>query len=145
MGDDTCCIDKSSSAKLTDDINSTFQWYASVAACCVCVADLNRGGSCRIVDGEESSQFVQSHPLLVHKGVDAAGINGAKSPRQVEEEDIGIYLTRYGGSIYSIYRKYVGNIAYSLGANPKNLQPPRRKRGEGHTACQRLPSALARY
>lgn len=37
---DTCCIDKTSSAELTEAINSMFQWYASSAVCYVFLSDL---------------------------------------------------------------------------------------------------------
>jgi hypothetical protein len=38
---DTCCIDKSSSAELTESINSMFQWYKAAAVCYVALRDLN--------------------------------------------------------------------------------------------------------
>src|SRR6187402_2302813 len=37
---DTCCIDKSSSAELTEAINSMFQWYKSSAVCFVYLSNL---------------------------------------------------------------------------------------------------------
>jgi hypothetical protein len=37
---DTCCIDKSSSAELTEAINSMFRWYKDAAICFVYLADL---------------------------------------------------------------------------------------------------------
>ncbi|KAJ6440087.1 HET domain-containingprotein [Purpureocillium lavendulum] len=37
---DTCCIDKRSSAELTEAINSMFQWYADAAVCFAWLADL---------------------------------------------------------------------------------------------------------
>jgi hypothetical protein len=37
---DTCCIDKSSSAELTESINSMFQWYKNAAVCYVFLEDL---------------------------------------------------------------------------------------------------------
>ncbi|OQU99596.1 hypothetical protein CLAIMM_05206 [Cladophialophora immunda] len=37
---DTCCIDKSSSAELTEAINSMFQWYKDAAVCYVWLSDL---------------------------------------------------------------------------------------------------------
>lgn len=37
---DTCCIDKSSSAELSEAINSMFQWYRRAAVCYVHLADL---------------------------------------------------------------------------------------------------------
>ncbi|KIN02755.1 hypothetical protein OIDMADRAFT_90142, partial [Oidiodendron maius Zn] len=36
---DTCCIDKSSSAELTESINSMFQWYKNAAVCYVFLED----------------------------------------------------------------------------------------------------------
>ncbi|CCC07022.1 hypothetical protein SMACR_01045 [Sordaria macrospora] len=36
---DTCCIDKSSSAELTEAINSMFQWYRSSNICLVYLSD----------------------------------------------------------------------------------------------------------
>lgn len=38
---DTCCIDKSSSAELSEAINSMFQWYQSAARCLVYLADVS--------------------------------------------------------------------------------------------------------
>ncbi|KAI9855986.1 MAG: hypothetical protein M1813_009311 [Trichoglossum hirsutum] len=37
---DTCCIDKSSSAELTESINSMFQWYMNAAVCFAFLEDL---------------------------------------------------------------------------------------------------------
>jgi hypothetical protein len=37
---DTCCIDKKSSAELTEAINSMFQWYQAAEVCFVWLADL---------------------------------------------------------------------------------------------------------
>ena len=37
---DTCCIDKSSSAELSESINSMFQWYINAAICYVALEDL---------------------------------------------------------------------------------------------------------
>ncbi|KAG8158545.1 hypothetical protein KVR01_011667 [Diaporthe batatas] len=43
---DTCCIDKSSSAELTEAINSMFQWYKDAEVCFAYISDLspNNGG-----------------------------------------------------------------------------------------------------
>ncbi|KAK0667860.1 heterokaryon incompatibility protein-domain-containing protein [Cercophora samala] len=40
---DTCCIDKSSSAELTESINSMFQWYQRAVVCVVHLADMESG------------------------------------------------------------------------------------------------------
>jgi len=38
---DTCCINKSSSAELTESINSMFQWYENALVCYVTLQDLD--------------------------------------------------------------------------------------------------------
>jgi Heterokaryon incompatibility protein (HET) len=38
---DTCCINKDSSAELTESINSMFQWYKNASACYVFLSDLD--------------------------------------------------------------------------------------------------------
>jgi hypothetical protein len=40
---DTCCIDKSSSAELTEAINSMFRWYREAAKCYVYLSDVSKG------------------------------------------------------------------------------------------------------
>jgi hypothetical protein len=40
---DTCCIDKSSSAELTEVINSMFAWYRDAARCYVYLSDVSTG------------------------------------------------------------------------------------------------------
>jgi hypothetical protein len=40
---DTCCIDKSSSADLTEAINSMFRWYREAAKCYVYLSDVSKG------------------------------------------------------------------------------------------------------
>jgi hypothetical protein len=40
---DTCCIDKSSSAELTEAINSMFRWYREAAKCYVYLSDVSEG------------------------------------------------------------------------------------------------------
>jgi len=44
---DTCCIDKSSSAELSEAINSMFRWYQDAAKCYVYLADVSIDGSAR--------------------------------------------------------------------------------------------------
>jgi hypothetical protein len=40
---DTCCIDKTSSAELTEAINSIFEWYRDAAVCYVFLSDVYVG------------------------------------------------------------------------------------------------------
>lgn len=42
---DTCCIDKTSSAELSEAINSMFAWYQQAAKCYVALADVHDGSS----------------------------------------------------------------------------------------------------
>jgi hypothetical protein len=42
---DTCCIDKSSSAELSEAINSMFAWYRNAARCYVYLPDVSTRGS----------------------------------------------------------------------------------------------------
>jgi Heterokaryon incompatibility protein (HET) len=44
---DTCCIDKSSSAELSEAINSMFRWYHNADKCYVYLSDVLIGGSVR--------------------------------------------------------------------------------------------------
>jgi len=53
---DTCCIDKSSSAELTESINSMFQWYENAAVCYVYLADLHPGTEFR--DGIDKCRWI---------------------------------------------------------------------------------------
>ncbi|KAH6997978.1 heterokaryon incompatibility protein-domain-containing protein [Ilyonectria sp. MPI-CAGE-AT-0026] len=53
---DTCCIDKSSSAELSEAINSMFRWYAESAVCIAFLEDVN---STSAFDGT-NSMFKQS-------------------------------------------------------------------------------------
>lgn len=46
---DTCCIDKSSSAELTEAINSMFRWYRESTKCYVYLSDVSR----RAVDSDD--------------------------------------------------------------------------------------------
>jgi hypothetical protein len=41
---DTCCIDKSSSAELSEAINSMFRWYHKAARCYVYLSDVSTDG-----------------------------------------------------------------------------------------------------
>ncbi|KAK4043937.1 heterokaryon incompatibility protein-domain-containing protein [Parachaetomium inaequale] len=45
---DTCCIDKSSSAELSEAINSMFAWYSRAAVCYAYIADFDSGASQRL-------------------------------------------------------------------------------------------------
>lgn len=48
---DTCCIDKTSSAELTESINSIFQWYQKAERCYIYLSDLPSPATWPIVVG----------------------------------------------------------------------------------------------
>src|SRR5689334_16128894 len=50
---DTCCIDKSSSAELSEAINSMFRWYQNAECCYVYLPDVS---SSDLEEGEETSR-----------------------------------------------------------------------------------------
>jgi ankyrin repeat protein len=52
---DTCCIDKSSSAELTEAINSMFRWYKDAARCYVYLSDVSVSGLAK--DDESSPRW----------------------------------------------------------------------------------------
>lgn len=58
---DTCCIDKSSSAELSEAINSMFRWYNDAAKCYVYLTDLTIGHSTKNnVSSQRRSDFRRS-------------------------------------------------------------------------------------
>ncbi|CZR66361.1 uncharacterized protein PAC_16262 [Phialocephala subalpina] len=57
---DTCCIDKSSSAELTEAINSMFRWYCDAAKCYVFLSDVSRP----TVDGGNRSHQYPWEPAI---------------------------------------------------------------------------------
>ncbi|CAM1501976.1 Fc.00g039600.m01.CDS01 [Cosmosporella sp. VM-42] len=53
---DTCCIDKSSSAELSEAINSMFQWYRTAKTCFAYLSDVKAGQN-RTIQGFETSRW----------------------------------------------------------------------------------------
>jgi hypothetical protein len=53
---DTCCINKSSSAELTEAINSMFKWYRRAAFCIAFISDLEKP-----LDTEDSASHFERH------------------------------------------------------------------------------------
>jgi hypothetical protein len=49
---DTCCIDKSSSAELSEAINSMFNWYKKARVCYTYLADVHRSGPSYVNEGK---------------------------------------------------------------------------------------------
>ena len=53
---DTCCIDKSSSAELSEAINSMYKWYRDAAICYVYLSDMERCHEDQSEDGLDQSE-----------------------------------------------------------------------------------------
>lgn len=80
---DTCCINKASSAELSEAINSMFQWYNEASVCYAYLADVH--------DGQDREQFSTSrwftrgwtlqevHPHLTHSGATSIGQRGSRA------------------------------------------------------------------
>lgn len=60
---DTCCIDKSSSAELSEAINSMFRWYRDAAKCYVYFTDISTGSAENSVVFHESRWFTRGWTL----------------------------------------------------------------------------------
>ncbi|KAL2203463.1 HET-domain-containing protein [Sarocladium strictum] len=54
---DTCCINKTSSAELSEAINSMFQWYKDAQVCYVYLNDLSRS---QLAQMEESTESIEA-------------------------------------------------------------------------------------
>ncbi|KAE9370039.1 HET-domain-containing protein [Stipitochalara longipes BDJ] len=59
---DTCCIDKTSSAELSEAINSMYQWYKDSATCYVYLSDV-------VVHPEVSVSMHPRHPFYTEDGI----------------------------------------------------------------------------
>lgn len=55
---DTCCIDKSSSAELSEAINSMFRWYKNAAYCLAFLSDLPTGNLLSTQDGLRNCRWL---------------------------------------------------------------------------------------
>lgn len=70
---DSCCIDKSSSAELTEAINSMFRWYRDAAKCYVYLSDVDSAADVDSQDFRGSRWFTRGftlQELLAPKAVD---------------------------------------------------------------------------
>ncbi|KAM5346317.1 hypothetical protein ACJ41O_009322 [Fusarium nematophilum] len=75
---DTCCIDKSSSAELSEAINSMYRWYKESAICYAFLSDVTDYGVSSLVDaGAESFRkpCLDSLESVVHSGI-RSGLQG---------------------------------------------------------------------
>jgi hypothetical protein len=66
---DTCCIDKESSADLSESINSMFKYYADSSLCVAYISDVS--------SGEEMTRQGEFPKSVVQQGLDIAGTSRA--------------------------------------------------------------------
>ncbi|RSL89393.1 hypothetical protein CDV31_015882 [Fusarium ambrosium] len=60
---DTCCIDKTSSAELTESINSMYRWYQNAAVCYAYLADVETTDPSKDASFQESVWFTRGWTL----------------------------------------------------------------------------------
>jgi hypothetical protein len=59
---DTCCIDKTSSAELSEAINSMFRWYRKSKVCFAHLEDVSKEPERKVIEVESNSEFVTPPP-----------------------------------------------------------------------------------
>ena len=62
---DTCCIDKSSSAELSEAINSMYKWYRDAAVCYVYLSDMKR---CKVYQNHSKDESFVSQNFQMLQG-----------------------------------------------------------------------------
>jgi hypothetical protein len=86
---DTCCIDKSSSAELSEAINSMFAWYRSATKCYAYLSDVSAQGFTKSIPSQETQavDFQQSkwftrgwtlQELIAPESVDFFSVEGQR-------------------------------------------------------------------
>jgi hypothetical protein len=132
---DTCCIDKLSSAELSEAVNSMFHWYQNAARCYVYLSDVSTG-ACRWKTAFKTSRwFTRSWtlqeliaPVLVEFfSVEGEWLGNKKSLEQTLHEITDIATQALRGSPLSYFStnermswaakrqtKHEENAAYSL-------------------------------
>ncbi len=64
---DSCCIDKSSSAELSEAINSMFKWYQSAGVCMVHLSDVTFSDGPELADAFERSRWFRRGVRRLHR------------------------------------------------------------------------------
>ncbi|KAF4624315.1 hypothetical protein G7Y89_g13858 [Cudoniella acicularis] len=95
---DTCCIDKSSSADLSEAINSMFQWYTEVAICYAYLVDVPPNSEPRVTTQDHEavhviSSSVQSFSLRgLNRNIEIVRRAQLGSEKSKPESSNGLYL-----------------------------------------------------
>ncbi|KXT08080.1 hypothetical protein AC579_3801 [Pseudocercospora musae] len=64
---DTCCVDKSSSAELSEAINSMFKWYEAASVCYAYLSVVTGGGLALLSDTDYRTELGNEHPRAFAK------------------------------------------------------------------------------
>ncbi|KAK1750317.1 heterokaryon incompatibility protein-domain-containing protein, partial [Echria macrotheca] len=111
---DTCCIDKSSSAELSEAINSMFQWYMDARVCLAYLADYDQVlspddrvstnilGTCRWLTRGWTLQELLAPPSLIFYSADWQAIGTRSGLRDVVSKATGIHQSALKGDISAI-------------------------------------------
>ena len=75
---DTCCIDKSSSAELTEAINSMFRWYRQASKCYVYLSDVPDGDKSAFGESRWFTRSWTLQELLAPEIVDFFSVGGKR-------------------------------------------------------------------
>ena len=75
---DSCCINKDSSAELSEAINSMYRWYKTSEKCYVYLTDVSTHKRDHDGNTQRSWEGSLSQEPVVHEGLDAAGTHRAK-------------------------------------------------------------------
>ncbi|CAM1509606.1 Fc.00g033450.m01.CDS01 [Cosmosporella sp. VM-42] len=104
---DNCCIDRGSSAELSEAINSMFRWYANAAVCYVYLADV-RPAIQLLTSGAESAPVVLPLPIDLRQHEDMKNsrwftrgwtLQELLAPSMLKFYDLNWHLIGYSSSI----------------------------------------------
>jgi hypothetical protein len=118
---DTCCIDKSSSAELTEALNCMFRWYQSSAKCYVYLSDVSssrlpsedaflgsrwfiRGWTLQELIAPEVVEFYTADDVLLGDKLSLEGIINKASGSLL----FGVRGASYSLSVFSLKRSHFG-------------------------------------
>jgi hypothetical protein len=87
---DTCCIDKSSSAELSEAINSMFNWYRRARVCYTYLADVHKAGRSYVISSEARAGPADGEPAN-----NKPAITERADPSALEKLTKAIYDSRW--------------------------------------------------
>ncbi|KAI6812583.1 hypothetical protein KC367_g8408 [Hortaea werneckii] len=115
---DTCCIDKSSSAELSEAINSMFNWYECSAVCYVYLCDLTMSVTLRD-DAPTVSEWLEQAKQMT-PGVSGLNVHGSNYSATLWKGHVA-YLKKVASETMSRIRKRVDDEGSSRPCNELDL------------------------